>query len=473
MKCTKLLPNIQNQLQELLEKHPLVTPIAHALAAHGGQIFIVGGAVRDLLLAKEVYDIDIEVHNLSLEIVEQILSTFGAVSFIGKSFGVLKVHGLPVDFSLPRSDSQGRKPEVTVDPTMGIEEALRRRDLTMNALAIDVLSKELVDPFNGYEDILTRTLRSPDTTFFTQDPLRFFRVMHFISRFEMLPDRALNQVCATMSLIGLSLERIESEFEKLMLKSVKPSLGIRWLRVIGRLHEILPELAATRDVPQEHDWHPEGDVFEHSMQSLDAAAALTYDTQEQKLVGLYGALCHDLGKVVATQFSKGRIRSHGHDEAGAPRARALLKRITRKNILIDTIPLLVKAHMQPFTFIKLNASPAAYKRLALRLAPVTSIKELCTIARADKQGRNKLKGHPLFIPLPDLDLFIKNAQAYGVWLSPELPLLQGRDIADIVSGGPAMGKALKFAYEYQIKNTIHDKQELKNYVKQYLQGTLK
>ncbi|MBA3954498.1 HD domain-containing protein [Candidatus Dependentiae bacterium] len=469
MKCTKLLPNIQNELKELLNKYPLVTLIAQAIAHSGGQVFIVGGAVRDLLLSKEVYDIDLEVHALSLEQLESILSTFGPVSFIGKSFGILKLHGLEIDFALPRSDSQGRKPEVSVNPAMGIEDALRRRDLTMNALAIDIISYQLIDPFNGYTDVLTRTLRSPDTQFFTQDPLRFFRVMQFISRFEMVPDSALNRVCATMSLQDLSIERIEDEFEKLLLKSAKPSLGIRWLRSIGRLYEILPELAATINVPQEYDWHPEGDVFEHSMQALDAAAQLVYDTQEQKLIALYAALCHDLGKAVTTQYSNGRIRSHGHDDAGAPISRALLKRITRKNKIIDIVPLLVKAHMQPFSFIKQNASPAAYKRLALKLAPLTTLKELSNVARADKQGRNKLKGHPLPIELPALEAFIKKAQDYGVWLGKEDPLLQGRDIADFVPVGPQMGKALKFAYELQIKKNIHDKQELKKYVKQYMQ----
>ena len=110
---------------------------------------------------------------------------------------------------------------------------------------------------------------------FVEDPLRLFRVMQFIGRFTMKPDKQLNEICARMSLKGISVERIESEFDKLLLKSKRPSLGIRWLLEIGRLQEIFPELAATIGVQQEPDWHPEGDVFEHTMQSLDAAAALS------------------------------------------------------------------------------------------------------------------------------------------------------------------------------------------------------
>jgi tRNA nucleotidyltransferase (CCA-adding enzyme) len=473
MNCTKILPNIQNQLAQLLENYSAVVPIIQSIVAQEGQVFMVGGAVRDLLLAVPVYDIDLEVHMISLEKLASILSTFGPVSYVGKSFGILKLHSTHLgllDWALPRSDSSGRKPEVTVDPYMGIENALRRRDLTINALAINLTTGELIDPFCGYQDIVTRTLRSPDVNFFTEDPLRFFRVMQFISRLQMLPDRALNSVCATMDISTVSVERIELEYEKLLLKSEKPSLGIRWLAGINRLAELLPELDATYFTPQEYEWHPEGTVFEHSMQTVDAAARFSYDSEQQKLCVLYAALLHDVGKATTTTYSNGRIRSLGHDDAGAPLAKALLKRITRKNYIIDTVPILVKNHMQPFNLSAQNSSLAAYKRLALRLAPRTNIKELVDVARADKQGRNKLKGHPLEICLPSLDIFIERAQAAGVFMHPEKPLLQGKDVEDLVQPGPLMGKALHYAYDVQINKNIQDISLLKKFVEQLIKN---
>src|SRR5205085_717907 len=127
-----------------------------------------------------------------------------------------------------RIDSAGRKPQVTV-MDMPIDVALRRRDLTMNAMAIDLAEMVLHDPLNGAEDIRMKTLRSPDPSFFTQDPLRFYRVMQFIGRFEMYPDAALQELCKQMDIANISRERIEMEFNKLLLQSKQPSSGIRWL----------------------------------------------------------------------------------------------------------------------------------------------------------------------------------------------------------------------------------------------------
>ena len=468
MKCTKLLPNIQNQLDNLFAVQPLIMPIVHAIEKSGGTAYLVGGAVRDLLLDAFASDIDLEVHALTLEQLEKILSTFGPVSYQGKSFGILRIHNTQLEWALPRTDSAGRKPQVTVDPQLPIEEALRRRDLTINALAINLSTREFIDPFGGYQDLCTRTLRTPDAQFFTQDPLRFFRVMQFLARFQALPDSQLNHVCATMSIEAISRERIEAEFEKLFLKSKKPSLGIRWLLVINRLHEILPEVAALTSIPQEYEWHPEGTVFEHTMQALDAAAAQEYASDQEKLLVMYAALCHDLGKAVTTKFIRGRIRSIGHDSAGAPLARNLLKRITRKHELLDTVPVLVKQHMAPLQFISGGSSLSAYKRLALRLAPHTTLEYLIRLAQADRQGRNYLKGHPLQTEIHQIERFKEQAQKAGVYHGQELPVLRGSDIRDLVPPGPAMGQALKYAYEQQMRRNTQDKVVLKELVRKFL-----
>lgn len=460
MKSTKIETAVQSILQKITTEYPLVPEIAHAISNAGGRTLLVGGAVRDALLGKEVKDLDIEVHGIALNELEQILKRYGPVSLVGKVFGVLRLHGLDVDWSLPRTDLSGRKPLVTIDPYMGMTQAFARRDLTINAMGIDLVTHELIDPFNGYHDLQKGILRAADPSFFTEDPLRFYRVMQFVGRFEMQPDEQLNNLCKEMDLSTVSVERIDAEFEKLMLKSKRPSLGIRWLDDIGRLHEILPELAVTKSVKQDPQWHPEGSVFEHTMQTIDAAALLPYDSLDEKLILMYAALCHDLGKVSTTQFIDERLRSRGHDVEGEEPTKHLLKRITRKKWLKDAVVKLVRYHLMPFQFITNEARPSAYKRLANKLYPDTTLQMLGKLALADRQGRNAHGSTPLHIIPSELELFLKRAHKAGVIERKEEPILHGRDLMPYIEPGPKMGELLKRAYELQIEQEIQDKEEL-------------
>ncbi len=464
MKSTKIDPSIQRALELLLEKFPVVKDIAKKIDQQGGRVFLVGGAVRDLLLGIETKDLDIEVHGLELDQLEELLRVFGAVSLVGKSFGVLRLHGFDVDWSLPRADSAGRKPKVIIDPLMSIEDAFRRRDLIMNAMGIDLVTFELVDPFGGEQDLRNKILKTPDVTLFVEDPLRFFRVMQFISRFEMQPDEQLSDLCKAMDFSTVSVERIEEEFKKLLLKSKRPSLGIRWVHKLGRLQEVLPELAATVGVPQNPKWHPEGCVFEHTMQAIDAAAQIQYDDPEQKLIFMYAVLCHDLGKPTTTEKIEGEWRSISHAPEGASVAKRMLKRITRNKDLIDAVCKLVKYHMEPAQFIEGDAKLSAYKRLATKLAPHTNLQMLADVCLADKRGRNP-KGHePLNIEVPEVEEFLKRAEKAQVREEVEKPVLLGRDLLDVMEPGPAMGELLKKAYEIQLEEEIKDQEELKRRV---------
>lgn len=471
MQSTQKLAFNELELRKLLEAHPFIPRVVEKIDAAAGTAYLVGGAVRDLVLGKKVYDIDIEVHGLSLEHLSDILAQEGPVSYVGKSFGVLKLHGTLTDWSLPRTDTAGRKPIVTIDQNLGIVEALRRRDLTMNAMAINLSTEEYVDPFDGLKDLEQKVLRSPDIAFFTEDPLRFYRVMQFIGRFEMFPDKILTAQCTIMSIRDVSVERIEYEFEKLLLKSRRPSLGLRWLRTIGRLHEILPELAHTIDIQQEPEWHPEGDVFEHLMQTLDAAAQIDKGTHALNLILRYAALCHDLGKVSTTEVLDGRLKSHGHAEAGPAYARALLRRITRNVRLIETVKLLVGAHMQPSQLVQQHSTLAAYRRLAMRLAPYTNLEMLLSLALADRRGRNP-KGHePLTVTPPFIKVFLQLAEEANTLHEPVKPILQGHDIRDLIEPGPQMGALLKYAFELQIEHSIESKDALRDKIIERIRQT--
>jgi len=466
MQCTEISDNIQKTIKLIMTENPAFATIVKALEAVGARSLLVGGAVRDLLLGHTIKDLDIEVHHITLEDLENLLKRYGPVSLVGKSFGVLKIHGMDIDWAVPRRDSAGRKPLVSVDSTLSLEDAFRRRDLTINAMGIDLVTGELIDPFGGLDDLCNKILRAPDPEFFVQDPLRFYRVMQFIGRFGMYPDAQLNALCATMNLADLSIERIEGEFEKLCLKSAQPSLGVRWIDSIGRLQECLPELAALKVTPQDPEWHPEGDVFEHSMQAFDAAAAIKCDTTYEQLTLVYAALCHDLGKAVTTEFLKGRYRSFKHDAEGVPLAKELLKRITLKKDIIAAVCKLVHYHMVPGQFVLDDVKPAVYKRLALKLAPQTTVQMLANLMLADRRGRNPQRGKPLADVVEDVDYFLTKAREAEILFGAEKPVLLGRDLLDVVPAGPQLGVLLKHAYAIQIKEGIRDKEELKKRVLQ-------
>lgn len=437
--------------------------IVKDIVENNGRAYVVGGAVRDTVLCLPIKDIDVEVHGLSEEKLKKILQQFGHVSMVGKSFGVFKIAGIDVDWSLPRTDSAGRKPIVTIDPFMLIEKALLRRDLTMNAMAIDIMTHEFIDPFDGLSDIKKRVLRTPDKHLFVEDPLRFFRVMQFVSRFAMFPDQELDDLCKTIDITAVSRERIEQEFNKLLLLSKRPSLGIRWLKKINRLREILPELFDTIGIEQSPLWHPEGDVFEHAMQALDAAAiiAIKYDDAKKRLVLLWAALCHDLGKVTKTTCVDGVIKSIGHECDSKIFALKMMKRITHDGELIASVACLVLYHMMPLQFVKSGAKLPAYKRLARKLENVVSMSFLADLCLADKQGRNGASDESLTgSNSDDVDKFIEKSQLAGVLHSFEQPVLSGADLLGVVNPGPKMGALLAKAYDIQINQGITDKQEL-------------
>lgn len=460
MKSTTIEHNIQLAVQALLQPYPSIAKIVHIIHEHAGRTLLVGGAVRDIVLGNAVKDIDIEVHGISVSALQTILAQFGMVNTVGKSFGVLTVRGIPVEWALPRLDTAGRKPHVVVDPYLPIRDACARRDLTINAMCIDLLTYELLDPFNGRGDLERGILRAPDPVFFIQDPLRFYRVMQFIGRFEMQPDEQLTTLCRTMDISSISRERIEKEIEKLLLKSWRPSWGFRWLYQLGRMPEIFPELAALRGCVQSPIYHPEGDVFEHSMQALDAAAQIDYDTDIKKLILRYAALCHDMGKPLVTTQVAGVIRSIGHEVDGVPIVRRFLHRIMRNQRIISAVLILVRYHMMPAQLVEQTSGLRAYKRLAKKLGSYVTMQLLADLFRADRRGRHAGTTDPLPYEQPVVDTFIQRCTQAGVLTHPEAPLVSGRDLLPFVSPGPALGKLVKRAYELQIEHGVTDRAEL-------------
>ena len=400
---------------------PRIIEAAKAVRDAGGRAVVVGGFVRDRLLGARTKDVDVEVFGLGVERFEGLLANFGKVHAVGRAFGVFRVAGMDADFSLPRRDSK-RGPghrgfDVAPDPALEFAEAARRRDLTVNSMGLDPLTGEVLDPHGGRRDLERGVLRATDPAHFSEDPLRGLRVAQFAARLEMPPDGELVALCRALDLDELSGERVFDEFRKLLLRAAKPSIGFAVLEDTGLLR-FFPELDALRGVPQDPEWHPEGDVWVHTLMVLDAAASLRAgaatrdsdpnrtvpavppepaapstqrDTAEktcEDLALMFGALCHDLGKPATTQHVDGRIRSRRHDVGGVIPTRALLQRMRAPRALVDQVAALVEHHLAPALFIRNGATAKGYRRLARKLErDGVSIELLVRVARADHLGR--------------------------------------------------------------------------------------
>lgn len=327
----------------------------------------VGGYVRDLLLGKESKDIDIEVYGVSAERLEKLLEDLypGRINTVGRSFGILKVslgNGLDIDVSIPRTESKtgiGHKGfAVEGNPALSIQEAARRRDFTWNALAADLVSGEIIDAFFGIEHLKAGLMVVTDAERFQDDPLRVYRAVQFASRLGFKIEARSMELMKDMVSKGvleeLPRERITEELVKLLLKSEKPSLAFELMRELGIIERYFPELHALTLTPQDPEWHPEGDVWVHTMRVLDSTSHIVNSSSanfssNEKIQALLGALCHDLGKPLTTVVDpqEGRIRSPNHEAAGEEPARRLLGRFSFSTEIEDAVLKITTLHMRP------------------------------------------------------------------------------------------------------------------------------
>ena len=437
-----------------------------AIRAAGGQPYVVGGAVRDALLDLHVeeQDYDVEVFGLATESLGSVLSEAGRVDAVGQSFRVFKVTGLEgvagaVDVSLPRRDSKvgpgHRGIAVEGDPHLPLEEAARRRDFTMNALLWDPTTREVLDPWGGRRDIEKRLLRAVDERTFGEDPLRALRALQFAARFELEVESATAGLCAAMPLGELPAERVFGEIEKLLLRARRPSRGFALMKEWEMLPVLAPELLPLEATPQDPAWHPEGDVWTHTLQVLDETAALVTDLagdRPRALAVMLGSLCHDLGKPGTTRHEDGRIRSRGHEEAGLPLTTAILDRWNVHTLLgydvrAQTLAL-VAHHLKPGQLYddRDRVSDGAIRRLARKVEPDL----LYRVAKADCLGRKPGRFEPVA-----MDWFRERVRQLNVAVRPPEPILRGRDVLALgVRPGPEVGRVVRAVYERQLDGAI-------------------
>ena len=448
----------------MLAIHPAIQPVFERLCGlirqACGRPMLVGGCVRDLLLGLRPTDLDLEVYELAPQRLIDVLRSEFDIDLVGQSFGVIKLHHYPIDISLPRRESKvglgHRGFDVLSDPWMSLEEAAARRDFTINAMAIDPVTEDLLDPFNGQRDLTDRVLRhvSPQ---FAEDPLRVLRGMHFISRFELSPAPDTLDLCRELlpEYPILAVERIWGEWEKWATRAVRPSLGLRFLQDTGWT-AMYPDLAALQGCPQDPAWHPEGDVWTHTLLVVDQAAQIAVREGlevRERTVLLLAALSHDLGKPSTTAFIDGHIRSPGHAEYVDP-VSSLLNKLGASKELATRIVALVRHHLSHTHF---EGSPRHVRRLSRRLEESgETLRMLAWVVEADASGRP-----PLPRELPEtMRNMLKTADELQLTEQGPRPILLGRHLIKLgIKPGPRMGQILKTAYEAQLDGAFSTLEE--------------
>ena len=439
-----------------------VLALASAIRAEGGRALLVGGCVRDELMGNEVKDWDLEVYQLAPERLRELLDKFGTVNVVGEAFTVYKLdHDL--DVSIPRRERKsGRGHKAFViegEPSMSFEDAARRRDFTVNAILKDPLTEEVIDPFDGRGDIQSKLLRAVSIETFGEDSLRVLRAAQFASRLNFDIDSETVALCRTIDLTDLPSERIWGEMEKLLLRSTRPSIGLRWLQELGVISQLFPEIEALISVPQDPVWHPEGDVFVHTQLVTDRARELIDDLKYPKQVTvMLAALAHDFGKPATTEFTENHWRSRGHEEAGVEPTNSFLDRLNLHTIdgydVRAQVIALVKEHLKPGEFYKKRdeIGGGAFRRLARRCEPDL----LYRVAKADSLGRNaEWVPRENWYDSEAQEWFIERARELEVEQTAPAPILLGRHLLDLgLTPGPRLGQITRVIYEMQLDGRV-------------------
>lgn len=429
--------------------------LASSVHAAGGRALVVGGAVRDALIAgrsgriPKGADVDVEVFGIAPEQLASMLSARYKVEETGKAFSVFKLSGLDIDVSLPRREVKTgtghRAFSVEPDPFLSIEAAAQRRDFTINAMSLDPITGELVDVVGGLSDLEAGLLRHVGPAF-AEDPLRVLRGAQFIARFDLHAHSSTIALARQLRAEASTLphERIWGETEKLVVSGRRPGAGLHFLDDCDWI-DVFPEIAALKSVAQDPQWHPEGDVFVHTAHVMDAYAAMRVGDEHEDLVVGLACLCHDFGKPGTTEYADGRWRAHAHEAAGVEPTEAFLTGLAgRPALALEVVPL-VKYHLAPVTLYREQSSDAAVRRLANK---VGRIDRLVRVAHADQAGRPPLTMERFEAG----EWLLERAAQLNIATSKVEPLVRGRDLLEhlALEPGPKLGQLLKTLFDAQV-----------------------
>ncbi len=366
----------------------MIQELIEILALNNITSYYVGGCVRDKIMGIESHDIDICLTGANVEQVNEIFSAFCGkpITTVGKSFPVwiLDIDGQKYDFALARAEKKtgiSRQDFSFEVSDITIEEDLKRRDITINAIAQNCLTGDFIDPFGGIDDIHNKVCRQVSEAF-AEDALRVYRAARFIAVFDLTPTPEFINICRALSPINIAPDRVGRELKKLFESDCKASPFFYFLNEVGWLPYHFYELDKLIGLQQSPLHHPEGDAFVHTMHCLDEAKDVFTKTV---------MLCHDLGKSETTVFENGDYKSPGHAEAGLPLTDTLLRRLSFfDGAFQDKVSLLVELHM-----CHINApTKKSSRKLLTKLERLElTFDHLVEVCRCDVSGRPPLQGY--------------------------------------------------------------------------------
>ena len=363
-------------------RHRKHLELCQRLRDAGGQPYIVGGYVRDTLLGRDPKDVDILVVGLG---VDALMDVLGNVDPIGNAFPVFLVNGAEV--ALARTERKwGRGYHAFTHEIDGVtlEQDLRRRDLTVNAMAMDPFTDTLIDPYGGAKDLADRVLR-PVGPHFGEDPVRILRAARFAAQLDMtITDELVAAAQPAMAeLIDEPGERLWGELEK-ALRTQRPSRFFEALDRLGALEIAFPEIHALQGRIQPEKHHPEGDAYVHTLEVIDRARDLGADDET-----MFAALTHDLGKAVTPDDNL--PHHYNHEALGVPLVQQMCARLRIPNTHRRVAVAASREHLNVHRFMDLK--PTTQVRLLVRLGVVQDnvlARRVVLAAKADARGRGPL-----------------------------------------------------------------------------------
>lgn len=449
-------------LHTVLHAGPKVRRLAHLFAEAGHELYLVGGSVRDALIGRLGNDLDYTTSARPDAIEALVRRVTSAVWDVGRAFGTIacridEADGTQwlVEVTTFRADSYAdhtRKPEVAFGDHLGGD--LIRRDFTVNAMALNAVDGELLDPFGGLADLRAQVIRTPAAAelSFSDDPLRMLRAARFTSQLGFEPDvdvvRAMTEMASRITIV--SAERIRDELVKLLLTD-DPRPGLNLLVDTGLAQIVLPELPALRMERDEHNRHK--DVYEHSLTVLDQAIALEKARgHEPDIVERLAALLHDIGKPATRRFEPGgKVSFHHHDVVGAKLARARMQALRFSTEEIKAVSKLVELHLRFHGYGGGQWTDSAVRRYVRDAG--TQLERLHILTRSDCTTRNVRKANRLRQTYEELEWRIDELTAQEE-LASLRPDLDGTQIMALlgVGPGPVVGEAYNFLLERRIED---------------------
>jgi poly(A) polymerase len=427
--------------------------LGEAFAAAGHQLYLVGGPVRDALMGRPVTDLDFTTDARPADILQILTPLAGAVWTVGIDYGTVggQIQGQACEittFRADRYDRVSRNPLVEFGTDLADD--LRRRDFTMNAMAVSVPGREFRDPYGGLADLAHGRLRTPAAPeeSFADDPLRMLRAARFVSQLGVTVD---DDVLAAMTrlapeLARITAERVQAELTKLI-AGAYPRRGIEVLVETGLADVVLPEVAALRMTTDEHGQHK--DVYAHSLQVLDQAIEAEGDSGPDPILR-WAALLHDIGKPQTRRFLDGGVTFHHHEVVGAKMATKRLRALKLPKDDIEQISRLIFLHLRFFGYGRGEWTDSAVRRYVTDAGPL--LERLHKLVRSDTTTRNKRKAAILAATYDDLEARIASLREREE-IDAIRPDLDGTEIMAVlgIPPGPLVGRAYRYLLELRME----------------------